>query len=144
MTMTRHTDWRTRLLAYVSDCAARPFAAGRHDCALFAAGAVEAMTGRDLAAEWRGRYRSIGGGLRLLARAGHADQVAFAAHLLPEWLDTAGAPWPLRAEVGDVAAVEGDGGRPALGIVQGPGIYVLQEGGLATLPLILAQRAFRL
>lgn len=140
--IARYPDWRGRLLTYLGACARTPFAPGAHDCALFAAGAVAAMTGTDLAAGWRGRYGSLADGLLALRAAGYPDQVALTAAHLPEWLDEDGAPWPMRAGVGDVAVVDGDGGWPALGIVQGPGIYVLQPDGLATLPLTLARRAF--
>ena len=43
--MTRLRDWRTRLAAYLAAGRAKPFAYGEHDCARFAAGAVEAVTG---------------------------------------------------------------------------------------------------
>lgn len=62
--MTRCEDWHARLAAYVFDAGRTPFAYGSHDCALFAAGAVEAMTGTDLAAGWRGIYRTLAGASR--------------------------------------------------------------------------------
>ena len=43
--MTRVPDWPERLSAWVEHHRARPFAWGTHDCVLFAAGAVEAVTG---------------------------------------------------------------------------------------------------
>ncbi|MBO4168865.1 DUF6950 family protein [Cereibacter azotoformans] len=134
--MTRLPDWRPRLVSFVAEAARRPFAWGQHDCGLFVGGAVEAMTGEDPAAGWRGRYTSFERGLLLVRREGFEDHVGWYAARFPE------IP-PLMAQVGDIAVVEGDGGRPALGIVQGEGIYVLQPGGLAVLPLTLARRAFR-
>ena len=74
--MTRLDDWHARLAAYVYEAGRTPFAYGAHDCALFAAGAVAAMTGTDLASDWRGRYRTLAGGLKAVKRAGHADHVA--------------------------------------------------------------------
>ena len=40
--MTRLPDWRGRLGAHLAAARARPFCYGTHDCATFAAGAVEA------------------------------------------------------------------------------------------------------
>lgn len=131
----RKPDWKACLTVYVADQARRPFAPGVHDCALFAAGAVAAMTGSDPAHGWRGRYRTVQGGLRLLRKEGYADQIAFAASLLPEIPVAFAAP-------GDLAVVAAPDG-PALGVVQGEAVYVLTPGGLGLLPLLGATRAFR-
>lgn len=133
--MKRHPDWRGRLIAYVAAAAATPFRPGRHDCALFAAGAVAAMTGFDAAEPWRGRYTTLRGGLRVLRREGYADHLALVtAHLAPVH--------PAFARVGDLAAVEGMQGM-ALGVVQGARIYVLRPEGLATVDLLTATHAWR-
>lgn len=134
--MQRLPDWRARLCAYVTEIAREPFRAGRHDCALFAAGAVAAITGQDPAAAYRGKYRSLKKGHALLAAEG-TDMVAMAAALFKE------IP-PIFAQVGDVAIVQGAGGEAAFGIVQGPMIYVVTpEHGLGLVALTDAQRAFR-
>lgn len=133
--MTRLPNWRGLLVAWVAGAATRPFAEGSHDCALFAAGAIAAMTGADPAAGYRGRYRSTRGGLRVLRRAGLADHLALAdrhfARIAPAF-----------ARAGDLAAVAEAGG-PCLGIVQGERIYVLRPEGLATVPLTTAVTAWR-
>lgn len=132
----RLPDWRARLGHYVAAVAARPFRPGAHDCALFVAGAVEAMTGADAAAEWRGTYRTLAAGIEALQAAGFADHVAFvAAHCA--------AVVPAFAAVGDLAVVPGDGGAHALGIVQGGGVYCLRPGGLAVVSRLHIQKAFR-
>lgn len=132
----RRTDWRARLAQYVAAMAGQGFSYGALDCALFAAGAVEAMTGADLAAGYRGRYRTLTGGLRHLRAAGYADQVALAAACFPE------VP-PAYAAAGDLVALPGDAGA-ALGIVQGGGVYCLQPAGLAVVSRLHVQRAFRI
>jgi hypothetical protein len=130
----RYADWRQHLVAYLADAARRPFAQGTHDCALFLAGGVLAMTGQDYAARYRGRYTTTRGGLRILRKDGFETHVALAAHYLPD------LPVALARE-GDAAVVPtGDG--PALGIVQGEGIYVLGPGGMGVVPLTTAFRAF--
>jgi len=135
--MEKLADWQPRLEAYLRNLqrAPRPVAAGRHDCCLFAAGAVEAQTGIDPAEAWRGRYTTFRGGLRMIRRDGHADLPALVAAHLPEIGLLAAMP-------GDIALVASTEG-PAMGVVQGAAIYVLGAGGgLAAVPITAAQRVF--
>ena len=133
---TRHSHWRTGLMQYLGEVARSPLVFGTHDCALFAAGAVRAMTGTDLAAPYRGQYTTLEGGLRLLQRAGFADHVALARSVLPVISAAEASP-------GDLAIIPMDP-LPALGVVQGAGIYVLDlTGNLGLLPLTDAVEALR-
>jgi hypothetical protein len=52
----RRPDWPERLSAVFVAARGRAFEYGVHDCGLFAADCVEALTGTDPAAVWRGRY----------------------------------------------------------------------------------------
>lgn len=131
----RQSDWKTRLIGYLGIVAQQPFEPGVSDCALFAAGAVQAMTGVDLAADWRGRYATLADGLALLQSRGFADHIALAAGHFAE------IP-PALAAAGDLAVVQGLEGE-ALGVVQGEGLYVLTPTRLGILPLTHAIRAFR-
>jgi hypothetical protein len=133
--MRRVQGWRGRLAAYLAASVGRPFEWGRHDCALFAADCIEAMTGEDPAAAFRGRYRSFNGGLKVLRKAGHADHVALATALLDEVA-------PAFAQAGDLAMIATPEGA-AMGIVQGHRVYVLRPEGLATVDLLQAARAWR-
>jgi hypothetical protein len=131
----RHPDWLARLGAYLEEVRERPFRWGSSDCALFAAGAVRAMTGADLGADWRGRYRSARGAARILRARGFAGLADVAdAHFE--------AVAPASAGIGDLAAVPGDAGL-ALGVVQGAGVYVLFPEGLALIAREEAVRAWR-
>ncbi|MBC8718181.1 hypothetical protein H5024_11235 [Ochrobactrum sp. Marseille-Q0166] len=134
--MKRYPDWRPRLSAYLYEVAHKPFKWGEHDCALFAAGAVEAMTGADFAAEYRGKYKTLIGGLRKLRKSGFADHAEMAASIFEEC-------HPSSAHVGDLAAIETDEGI-ALGVVQGQRIYVLRpdQAGIGTVALLDAKRTF--
>jgi hypothetical protein len=58
--MKRFPDWPKRLNAHLETVRDKPFAWGEHDCALAAAGAIQAMTGVDIAAPLRGKYSSAG------------------------------------------------------------------------------------
>ena len=120
-------NWESRLSAYAARVAREGFAWGRHDCALFAAGAVEAVTGTDPAAAWRGQYRTRAGGMRLIRAAGFADHVAAAESWFPR-LDH-GMHLP-----GDLAVFPAADKLGALGVVMGELAYVLRrdELGLTT------------
>ena len=136
-TSPRLPDWRVRLTEYLGQVSRRTFRPGVHDCALFAAGAVEAMTGIDPAASWRGSYRSIADGVKALRGAGFGDHLELVAALLEPVA-------PALARVGDIAVVPADDeGVMALGVVQGESVYVLQPGGLALLGRLSIQKAYR-
>lgn len=132
----RLPDWKPRLAAYLSSCARQPFAEGRHDCALFAAGAVGAMTGNDPAARWRGKYQTTRRGLGLLKRAGFADHIALAVHLFAE-------VHPAFACAGDLAIVGADANDRALGVVQGEAVYLLRPTGLGLIHMAPDVRILR-
>ena len=128
--LSRFPDWRTRLVAYLSASVRLPFEDGKHDCALFLAGGVLAMTGQDFAAPYRGRYTTIAGGIRILRKDGYDDHVDLArAHLAQKS--------PAFANEGDGAVVQTEDG-PSLGIVQGAQVYVLAPSGMVLVPLSLA------
>ncbi len=129
-------NWKSRLAAFLTASAAQPYAIGHHDCALFAAGAVMAVTGHDPGDAFRGRYRSKTGGLRLVRAAGHTDHIAVFAAALEEIAPSFAAP-------GDVAVVMHPQDGPLLGVVQGESIYVLGENGLGHASRALMVRAFR-
>jgi hypothetical protein len=137
--MIKLSYWRPSLTAYLVQCRARPFKWGEHDCALFVCGAIEAMTGEDLAKPYRGRYRSAAGGLKLIKKDGYKDHAEFAAALLTE-LDH-----PSQAAAGDIIAYQVEGGTGiALGIVNNDRSYVLAPDGITTVPTLSAVRLFRI
>lgn len=131
----RREDWRERLLDYVEQVRREPFNMGEMDCALFVAGCIEAMTGEDLAAPYRGKYATMDEGLALMRKSGYADYVEFFRHRYE--------PIPVaHAWVGDIAVVESDEG-PTLGIVGGSRIFLSGEDGVVTRPLTDAFEALR-
>lgn len=126
MRLTRLPDWRARLARYLDTCARLPFGPGTHDCALFAAGAVEAQTGIDFARAYRGAYRSVEAGEALLGQSA----AAYAAGILPA------RGCVLDGVEGDIAVLHGG----ALGVVAGAHILVLRERGLGRRPLTDADK----
>jgi len=136
--MRRREDWPERLGAVVDAARRRPFEWGRFDCALFAADAVAAMTGEDLAAPFRGRYRTRAGASRALRRAGYESLEALCMALLGQPLDT-----PTLAQRGDVVLLEAGNG-PQLGVCVGAQAAAPCEGeGLVFAPLSLWRTAWR-
>lgn len=129
----RLPDWRNRLITYLHESARKPFVEGEHDCALFLAGGVHAMTGVDFAAAFRGKYTTTKGGLKLLREEGFVDHADLARQRLAQ------KPVAMAFE-GDGAVIQ-ESRVPALGIVQGAAIYVLRETGLGTVPLTFASEA---
>lgn len=137
MEIVRKDDWYSSLSTYIDGAFRRPFAYGEFDCTLFAAGAVEAMTGVNLYADFLGRYRTLRGGLLQLKKLGFDNQVDYVASLFTE-------VHPSMAQVGDIAIIDTDIGH-GLGMVQGSRIYVTRPGalGLGLVDLLRASRAFR-
>lgn len=123
----KYPDWRLRLTNYIGASAREPFEVGKHDCALFWAGAVEAMTGVDHAASYRGQYKTFKAGRELIG----GDLAAHVGSIFEE------VP-PALAQVGDLVMI-----KDACGVVQGEHIYVLGRGGVSTTPLTRATKAFR-
>lgn len=68
--MERRPDWEQRLGEYLAQVQDRPFQYGQHDCILHACSAVEAMTGHDASAEFRGQYSDASGARRALREIG--------------------------------------------------------------------------
>jgi hypothetical protein len=136
--MTRHRDWRRRLHEAIEARRRVPFSfAAGVDCALFVADCLQAITGEDPAADFRGRYSSDIGAMRVIRNAGFANL----ADLVSSRLDEIA---PVRAQVGDVAFIPDEspfGG--ALGIVIGEQVACLHVDGIGSVPRTLMTRAFR-
>jgi hypothetical protein len=120
---------RAVLSDYIDAMEREPFAYGRHDCLLFVAGAVHAVTGIDHAAEQRGQYRSLAAAKRLIGQP-----LDFVASRFPE-IDVP------QAKDGDIAALK-QGREWAFGIFVGAHVYAVTKGGLGILPRSEAVKAF--
>jgi hypothetical protein len=82
--MKRKPDWETPLADYLLAARERAYSYGTHDCLLHCASAVEAMTGEDLGAPHRGRYRTEADAARHLRRHGARTPEAFLDARFPE------------------------------------------------------------
>lgn len=112
-TLRRLVDWPQRLAVALESRRDTPYSWGTNDCAIFAADMVLASTGHDLAAPFRGRYKTQAGSRRILKALGWADVEAMADALLPRRHD--------RPRRGDVVLYDGLAG-PFLGIVWSGGV----------------------
>lgn len=137
MKISRLPDWQPRLAAWLRRINGSPIKPGRHDCCLFGAGAIEAQTGIDLAAPWRGRYTTFAGGRRVLRRAGYADHIDLIARTLTEHHVST-------ALEGDIAVLPTEDGD-AVGVIQGAAVYVLTPSGrIGFAPMAPVTRLFKL
>lgn len=122
--MQRYDDWPSRLSSYLESRRHTQFAYGSHDCCLFVADAIEAMTGVDVAAHFRDQYHSRFGALRRLRERSvrpTVDVIAgqvFGAYGLPE-IQAA------YAQRGDVLALSLDREGVVLGLVALDGMPII-------------------
>ena len=138
--MKRLDDWPTLLDAFFAERWERPFVWGENDCCLFAADAVLAMTGVDLARNFRGRYDDARGAIEAM----HGMPVGEIADYLTRSYGCREEA-PLFAQRGDVALL-GKRGREVLGVVCLDGMEVLAPGVdcLARAPIADVIRAWRI
>jgi hypothetical protein len=66
----RISTWEQALADYIAIKRHEPFEYGVNDCCLFAAGAVEAITGEDPMSEFRGKYDSLKTSLKVIKEIG--------------------------------------------------------------------------
>ena len=126
--LARVQHWATRafhdfLLARANE----PFAWGSHDCALFAADGIQALTGVDIAADFRGKYSDEAGAIAAIKSIANGTTVEEAAaycaaqHNLAEWKS------PLLAQRGDLVTLEDDG-RIIAGLIHLSGRHIVAAG----------------
>ncbi|MGE6740255.1 DUF6950 family protein [Allorhizobium pseudoryzae] len=136
--LERTPGWRRRFEAVCDDWKREPFSWGDNDCAVGLVGRlVEAVTGQDLTAQYRGQYDDAESAYRQMRRAGFTNLADMVASILPEI-------HPSQAKIGDVAAFRTDSPFGfALGVVNGERVLLLREVGFGTLDLLEAERAFK-
>lgn len=118
----RHDDWPRRLRDFLLARSAMPFKWGSNDCCMFAADAIQAMAGVDVAAGLRG-YRSRRGAEVRLGTAGGVVELADQCLSYEGWKRTAAA----FARRGDIVCVETPDG-PALAVMDASGRFAVCPG----------------
>jgi hypothetical protein len=133
--LARLPDWRALFSSFIAERAASSFEWGENDCAMFAAGGVEAATGVDLAAAFRGRYKTPNGSARAVRRIGEGDLPSTLASLLPQ-ID------PEEATAGDVVIISHQN-QDVCGLRLRSNIVCLAQEGLVHFGPDAATHAYR-
>jgi hypothetical protein len=143
--LKRMKHWDTRGLdPFFKARAQKPFVWGEHDCCLFAADAIEAITGFDIADDFRGRYHDEKTAFLLIRLVTGGTTVADAAahcavkHGLIEYKH------PRMAQRGDLVVME-NGGSLIAGVVHLNGRHLVSvaESGPVRLSILSVVRAWR-
>ena len=134
--LKRKGDWAARLHKHIDAGKTKAFDWAEHNCGChWAAGAVKAVTGKNLAAEYDAKTAK--GLMAAMKSNGFKNVADLVASKLPEIAVS-------QAVFGDIAAIPVDDGFGfTLGIVNGETILVLREDGLGIMPLFSAKRAFK-
>jgi hypothetical protein len=121
--VTRHPQWDQRLVDCVSELRAIPHDWGKHDCLLWVAAAVKAVTGKDHARGHRGKYKNRVSAYRYLKSLGYDSPEAM--------IDSALTEKPVGfAQRGDL--VMASDGIPA--VCMGAVAFSVGEEGLVSVP----------
>ena len=118
----RISTWEDALSNYIAVKRSEPFEYGVNDCCLFAAGAVEAITGQDPMAEFRGEYDSLKTSLKVIKDIGAGTLEATLDGKFPEV--SIGY-----AQRGDLAFFD-----DSIGVVMGSFAYFVSDDGLERIP----------
>lgn len=129
----RNLNWAIALQNQITQFNEKPFAWGTHDCFTFAADCVQAMTGEDKMAKYRGGYKTELGANKKLKRMGGVE--AAISSVLGEPID------PVFAKRGDVVYFNGLLGDTA-GICVGSKIAAPATAGVGFIPMSQAVKAW--
>lgn len=120
--MERLPDWEDRLHALIVEKHDEPFRWGKHDCALFGAAVVAAITGEDHGAPFANRYDDAEGAARALRKYGKGTITkTFDAHL-----DRRAVALLRRGDL----AMQGEGMQSSIGVVIGNDALFVGDMGL--------------
>jgi hypothetical protein len=143
--MPRARTWDTNELhSFLLERANVPFQYGVQDCALLACDAIAAMTGVDIAQEFRG-YKTQRGALRAIRKVTGGSTVEHAAVYCATKYGLTEYPHPLKAQRGDLVLIEQADGL-LLGLIDLSGTCVLAPGddGIRRLELTSIKRSWRI
>lgn len=114
----RISCWEDALYDYMDMKRHEPFEYGVNDCCMFAAGAVEAITGEDPIPEFRGKYDSLKTSLQVIKDIGAGTLEATMDGKFPE-VEIG------HAQRGDLAFFDG-----SVGVVMGGFAYFVSDDGV--------------
>ncbi len=127
----RFENWPELLAAFIEARRHTPFKWGESDCCLFAADALLAMTGVDVAAHNRGKYDTARGALALIKEAGGVSGLVA--------LEPVDRKLASRGDIVMVDTAQGD----ALGVLLGRTVAAQGADGLVFLPPSAIEQAWK-
>lgn len=133
--MERLEDWPARLVEFIEARRERAFCWAESDCCLFVCDAIEAMTGADPGARWRGLYASERGARRVLRDNGGVAGIAT--------LVLGAAVPPALAGRGDVVLIDTPQGE-ALALSLGAAVAAQGHAGIEFLSMARAKQAWKI
>ena len=138
--MDRYQDWSVRLNKFITDHHTQGFEYGKHDCCLYVCDAVLAMTGVDMAEDFRG-YDEKSFEKLLKDNKG----VGGIAIQMAKKLNLHKIPVSF-AQRGDVVYLKDSEEQSVLGIVSmnGRDVYVATNIGVTEYPLVHCNHAWRI
>jgi hypothetical protein len=145
MPLIRTQHWATRELnQHLVNRAQAPHLYGQNDCCLFAADGIKAMTGVDIAEDFRG-YSTEAGALKAIKKVTDGSTVEHAAEYVAKKYDLVEYEYPLMAQRGDLVLVEQPEGL-LMGLIHLSGACVVAPGEkeLRRIPLTAIKRAWRI
>lgn len=144
MPLTRDQKWERKLHDYIESKRSAAFAYGSCDCALFTCDGIQAMTGTDIAAEFRGKYTTELGAAKVIKQVTGGSTVEDVADYVTKQFDMKEWPGVLYAQRGDAVIFDMPEG-PTLGLVYLDGRHAVFIGsqGLRRQPVKQCRRAWR-
>jgi len=135
--LTRFPGWPERLEAFLAESRNKRFRYGSWDCCLFVCDAILAMTGVDVAEEFRGRYKTRTEAMRLAGSVLEVTERVTSANAMPEIA-------PRSASRGDVVLIKHKRSF-LLGVValNGRAALSLARNSIVTFPMSSVVRAWR-
>lgn len=147
MDLEKTQHWATRELNdHIVSRATTPHTFGENDCCTFAADGIKAMTGVDIAEDFRAvGYTTELGALKAIKKVTGGSTVEDAAVYCAKKYNLAELEHPLKAQRGDLVLVEQAEGL-LLGLVHMSGTCVVAPGeqGLRRIELTSIKRAWRI
>lgn len=145
MAVKRLEHWATRSYHnFLLQRAKMPFAWSTNDCCTFAADAVLAITGTDIAAHFRGKYTDRPTAFKAIKEVAGGSTVADAAAYCAATFGLPELEYPLKARRGDLVLVQ-QGNELIAGVVHlnGRHVVVVGEEGLKKQSIKNIKRAWR-
>ena len=149
MALARLDHWAERSFQdFLVARADMPFAWGTNDCALFAADAIEAITGTDIAADFRGKYTTQAQAMATISAVAGGTTIADAAAFCATRAGMTELAHPLMAQRGDLVVVRdpvlGNPARQISGVIHLNGREVVSVGehGLKVIGILSVVRAW--